>query len=446
MDTLVLILGKNWLLSIAELIAYFETRGITISVVDYSRNSLVVDVDTKMDDEAMVDLQSALGGCYKTGHLVTTKDKGLVISAFPRRGNFDQNTRKKLLRCEWTEEVWPRPRGESIHFGVSTYPADKNTPVHLKRFTLGMDESIKKTLRARGAKKSAYVAYEEPDRRKPDRPNTALWPQTIARHGLLRPPNAEILAAFTHNALYIGKSVAVYDSMLQRYRDESRPFISTEISTSPKLCRSLLTLAGAKRGDTVLDPFCGTGTLLMEAALLGIRCIGIDLDANAVQGTIANLKWLGRELEEHLDFRVLHGDARNSEHLVAEKVDAIAFEPYLGPLYEKQPAEPEAKALINDLTELYRDSLRSLAAILRHDGKVAMTIPVINTKAGRVRVDLDDMLRETPFRIHKMLPGGVFKKDPNRDTDYMIRPNRDLLPERKWGQVVQRQVMTISIS
>ncbi|TFF91248.1 methyltransferase domain-containing protein [Candidatus Thorarchaeota archaeon] len=446
MDTLVLILGKNWILSIAELIAYFETRGITISVVDYSRNSVIVDVDKRMDDQAMVDLQSALGGCYKTGRLVTTKDKGLVISAFPKRGSFNQDTRKKLLQCPWIQEVWPRPKGQSIHFGVSTYPADKNTPIHLKRFTLGMDEGIKKTLQKNGVKKAAYVAYEEPDRRKEDRPNTALWPQTIARHGLLRPPNAEILAAFTHNALYIGKSVAVYDSMLQRYRDESRPFISTEISTSPKLCRTLLTLAAAKPGDTVLDPFCGTGTLLMEAALLGMRCVGIDLDANAVQGTISNLKWLGRELEEHLDFRILHGDARESEHLVAEKVDAIAFEPYLGPLYEKRPAESEAVALTKDLAKLYRDSLNSLAAVLRHDGKIAMTIPVINSKAGKVRIDLDQMLSDTPFRIHKMLPGGVFKEDPNKDTPSMIRPNRDLLPERKWGQVVQRQVLTLNIS
>ncbi len=446
MNTLVLVLGKNWLLSIAELIAYFETRGITISVVDYSRNSVVADVDTVMDDEAIVDLQSFLGGCYKTGRLVKTVDKGLVVSAFPKKGNFDQKTRGKLLRCPWTKEVWSRAKGQSIHFGVSTYPADKNTPVHLKQFTLGMDEGIKKALRDKGAKRAAYVAYDEPDRRKEDRPNTALWPQTIARHGLLRPPNAEILASFTHIALYIAKSVAVYDSMLQRYRDESRPFKSTEISTSPKLCRSLITLAGARRGDTVLDPFCGTGTLLMEAALLGMRCVGIDLDANAVQGTAANLKWLGRELEEYLDFRVLHGDARDSEHLVAEKVDAIAFEPYLGPLYENRPAEPEARALTKDLTGLYRDSLKSLAAILRHDGKVAMTIPVINSKTGRVRIDLDLMLSETPFRIHKMLPGGVFKSDPNRNTPYMIRPNRDLLPERKWGQIVQRQVLTLSIS
>ena len=153
----------------------------------------------------------------------------------------------------------------------------------------------------------------------------------------MRPPNAEVLAVITEGNLYIGKTVVVYDSRLQQYRDESRPYISPKTSTSPKLCRTLLTLAGAKPGDTVLDPFCGSGTLLMEAAILGMKCIGIDIDGDAVQGARLNLRWLSSDLGEKLDFRILKGDARRAIEVVGKEVDAIACEPILGPVYTKRP-------------------------------------------------------------------------------------------------------------
>lgn len=45
----------------------------------------------------------------------------------------------------------------------------------------------------------------------------------------------------------------------------------------PQMIRALLNIIGLKQGDTVLDPFIGSGTLAVEAQLLGISCIGIDI-------------------------------------------------------------------------------------------------------------------------------------------------------------------------
>ncbi len=45
----------------------------------------------------------------------------------------------------------------------------------------------------------------------------------------------------------------------------------------PQMIRALLNIIGLKRGDTVLDPFIGSGTTAVEAQLLGIDCIGIDI-------------------------------------------------------------------------------------------------------------------------------------------------------------------------
>lgn len=45
----------------------------------------------------------------------------------------------------------------------------------------------------------------------------------------------------------------------------------------PQMIRALLNIIGLKQGDTVLDPFIGSGTTAIEAQLLGINCIGIDI-------------------------------------------------------------------------------------------------------------------------------------------------------------------------
>lgn len=45
----------------------------------------------------------------------------------------------------------------------------------------------------------------------------------------------------------------------------------------PQMIRALLNIIGAKPGDTILDPFIGSGTTALECQLMNINCIGIDV-------------------------------------------------------------------------------------------------------------------------------------------------------------------------
>ncbi|MHA1902420.1 MAG: TRM11 family SAM-dependent methyltransferase [Candidatus Thorarchaeota archaeon] len=444
MTDLCFILGKNWLLSIAELIVHLENRGYVGTVTDYSLNAVIINIEENLDNGQIVDMQGALGGCFKIGRVIWTFDQRVGVEAFPSRGTASKAHRDELRKCQWLSKIWHQPKARKIKFGVSTYPVSRGkSDVNLTRFTRGMDDRIKQILIEKGARKVDYFAYDEPDRRVERRPNVALWPKTIAQHNLLQSPNAEILAVFTEQKLYFAKTVVVYDSMLQQYRDESRPYISSEISTSPKICRTLLNLAGARSGDTVLDPFCGTGTLLMEAALLDMKCIGIDYEGDAVQGSRSNLKWLGRDLGQWVDFQIMKGNSRHVSSLIDKQVDAIAFEPHLGPVYKKKPSEEEAQATISELTDLYKEVLTGLASILRPEGRVGMTVPVIISTKGPVTVDLREMVSDTGFEIRKLLPKDAIRAKGPRQTDLEIRPNRDSLPERKRGQTVQRAIVML---
>ena len=56
-----------------------------------------------------------------------------------------------------------------------------------------------------------------------------------------------------------------------------------------KLARSMINLIGLKEGETVCDPFCGTGTILLEAENMGIKSIGVDFDEKMCNFTRENL-------------------------------------------------------------------------------------------------------------------------------------------------------------
>lgn len=441
------VLGKNWTLSIAELLEYLTDRAIDYEIVDYSRTAIILDLHRYFEPRELGDIQEALGGCYKIGKVVSNFNKDIAVRAFPAEGNIHRDARGRLRECPWVDRIWGNVKGKKIKFGFSTYPlVNYESDIDLKKLTLGLDEWTKRTLSEKGARRAVYYAYDDTDPDNPDMPNMALWPQTVAEQTLYKPPNSEILILLTTNRMYIANTIVLYDSMLQKYRDESRPYVAAEISTSPKICRTLLNLAGARRGDTILDPFCGTGTLLMEGALLGMRVIGIELDGNTAQGARSNLKWLGKDLGEHLDYKVVKGDARDANKLIQETVDAVAFEPELGPVFDNPPQPKKAKSIIDDLIKLYKQTLNAIATRLRPGGRVGMTLPVINAVGNQVNVDVYRMTDGTPFTVRKMLRRSQLGSQEKIDDRVKLYPNRETLPERKRGQVVQRDVLMLSKS
>jgi len=55
----------------------------------------------------------------------------------------------------------------------------------------------------------------------------------------------------------------------------------------PQMIRGLLNIIGLKEGDTVLEPFSGSGTTAIEAQLLGINFVGIDISPLClIQGSV----------------------------------------------------------------------------------------------------------------------------------------------------------------
>ena len=71
-------------------------------------------------------------------------------------------------------------------------------------------------------------------------------------------------------------------------RPRRKPFFHPS-AMQAKLARCMVNLAKPRAGDLVLDPFCGTGSMLIEASLIGCRILGLDIQRRMARGTMRNL-------------------------------------------------------------------------------------------------------------------------------------------------------------
>ena len=74
-----------------------------------------------------------------------------------------------------------------------------------------------------------------------------------------------------------------------------------------------------KKGMTVLDPFCGSGTTLLASCNLERNCIGIDLNEEYKELALSRLEKLDYSEESH--FKYLLGDSTE----VIEKIDNVDY-------------------------------------------------------------------------------------------------------------------------
>ena len=100
----------------------------------------------------------------------------------------------------------------------------------------------------------------------------------------LEDPDITVYLIFTDKESFFGFS--------KRVRKINRP---KKIKNHPheldwKLTRVMINLIGLKEGETVCDPFCGTGTTLLEAESMGIHAIGLDFDEKMYKISKENLK------------------------------------------------------------------------------------------------------------------------------------------------------------
>lgn len=128
-------------------------------------------------------------------------------------------------------------------------------------------------------------------------------------------PRVIFLTVVTSEKIWFGRLLSESDGRWVTHR--KRPHV-TSSSLPTRLARAMVNLI-ASLGDRLVDPCCGTGTIVLEAAQMGIKVAGYDLNPNMVKATQKNLAHYGLTANVHLE------DARQ----IRGRFDAVATDlPY----------------------------------------------------------------------------------------------------------------------
>lgn len=195
--------------------------------------------------------------------------------------------------------------------------------------------------------------------------------------------SATELLAYNHkatNKLMLSQIRGVQDIDDWTKRDRSKPYADRKKGMlPPKVARMMVNIAFGlwqqkHEGQPLLyDPFCGTGTVLLEAGMRNLNVVGSDIDQNAVFGTRDNLEWFKNEYGVNIKSNIFYMDAShvNTENF-AQKVDLLVTEPFLG---KQTPHDQELANVFKGLEKMYLGSFKSFANILKDGAIVAIVFP-----------------------------------------------------------------------
>ncbi|MFA6594182.1 MAG: DNA methyltransferase [Candidatus Buchananbacteria bacterium] len=204
---------------------------------------------------------------------------------------------------------------------------------------------------------------------------------------------------------FFASTCAVQDFKEFGKRDFGRPAADAYSGMlPPKAAKMMLNLSGAKPADTILDPFCGSGTILSEALAMGYaNLIGTDLSEKAVSDSKKNLQWLAEELAiKNHGIRIEKLDVRELSKIF-NNIDAIVTEPYLGkPIRGNENAE-QINSIIAELSDLYLSAFQQFKKILAKSGKIVIIFPEWHLHDKIYRLNISERVSRLGF---KRLDGG----------------------------------------
>lgn len=160
--------------------------------------------------------------------------------------------------------------------------------------------------------------------------------------------------------LFLEHERAVVGLRLRETPLHRRPYKQEHLpgSLKPTVAAALCVLGKVQPGQTVVDPFCGAGTILTEAAGMDADIIGGDHNPDAVLAAQQNLQAAGVRGEIH------EWDAQELP-LADDSVDVILSNPPWG-----------GQVAVSDLDTLYSNACTEMRRVLKPGGRIVLLTEV----------------------------------------------------------------------
>jgi len=401
MSKSLVILGRQPALGLAELESLLGADNVT----PFGRQAALLNVDS-------ADIHFArLGGAIKLCDIIATGD------------TIDFSRIQKLLtpRLPSFDSL---PATGKVTLGLSGYGLKISKE---KLFAAGL--TLKKQLR--NAERSVRLV--------PLTEGTFLNSAQVLHNKLLSESGREIVFVSDGQQTICAQTVAEQDLESYTLRDRGRPKRDARVGMlPPKLAQIIINLATANsspaQGKVVLDPFCGTGVVLQEAALMGFDIYGSDLEPRMVEYTDKNLLWLLDQPEnlatphqaDKRYYKLEQGDA--TTHNWSPIPPIIACETYLGRPFTSFPSPDILAKTTSEVNTILTKFLHNIGQQLVSGARLCLAVPAWQISNGHFRhLPLIDQLADLGY---------------NRVSFEHVRAE-DLLYYRE-DQIVARELLVIT--
>ncbi|RLE61718.1 MAG: hypothetical protein DRJ32_00590 [Thermoprotei archaeon] len=208
-------------------------------------------------------------------------------------------------------------------------------------------------------------------------------------HVDLEKPDIRFNVIISPEASVLGvESFRIRRRIFEKRRPSKRPFFHPS-TLHPVLAKALVNLSRARRGSIIVDPFCGAGGILIEAALLGYHVVGCDVLSEMAHGAKLNLK---------------HFNIWSSSNLIVSDSEKLVFrEKSIDYIVTDTPYGRLSTTKGKDLDKLMEKFVARIARALRKGGRaVIMVDSRINIEQIIARNNLK-ILEKHLIRVHRSL-------------------------------------------
>lgn len=206
-------------------------------------------------------------------------------------------------------------------------------------------------------------------------------PKRDAFVGMLPPKLAQIMINLTASATQkSSRSFSASGDTLQPKSDQTSGLLS-DLERSSVSGGAEGTGEQKSKGLRILDPFCGTGVILQEAALMNYAVYGTDLSDKMVDYTRANLEWLASSHHLAIDATVAQGDAMNTKW--QQPIDAVVCESYLGQPFSAPPSPAKLDQVRKNCDHIITSFLANIGSQIASGTPLCIAVPAWRSSSGQ---------------------------------------------------------------
>jgi tRNA (guanine10-N2)-dimethyltransferase len=328
------------------------------------------------DQSAIIETDS-----FSIDHLGGTQKAGRIVAELPHSDWHRTST--KIIQTY--TQAWSSFDGK-ITLGISAYGFDVSAR-DIQKAGIVLKQKLKK----------ANVSL-----RLIPNTETALNSATSHHNKLgLSENKVELIVIRARNGrVIIAESIGAQNITAYTRRDQGRPKRDAFVGMlPPKLAQIMVNLALPQKQEgqlRVLDPFCGTGVILQEAALMGHAVYGTDLSDKMIDFSITNLQWLAESHHIDIDASIRQGDAMDTKW--QPPIDAVACESYLGQPFSAPPSPAKLDQVRKNCSHIIIEFLKNIASQIEAGTPLCVGIPAWRDTEGRfTHLPITDQLQQLGY-------------------------------------------------